>query len=100
MPSSFIRDFSNGALVAATPVDLFPEVDYGSIEERFITNPNASGSLWFRFCDEGDVAQTASANGAGSIEIPAGAAGWAGSICNRISVVAAGAATKVTAGER
>lgn len=102
MTSTYTRDASLSGQVAGTPEDVFPEVPYSSIEERFITNPNASGSIWIRFCDLGSSAPAtvAEANGAGSIEIPAGGQGWSGPVCNRISVVCAGAATLVTAGER
>lgn len=87
---------SSVARVTVTEYQLFPAVtsSEGS-QERFITNPNAAGSIWVTFLDT----TPAAINGEGSFEIPPGSS-WVGSVLNQVRCVFTVAAMKITHGER
>jgi hypothetical protein len=74
---------------------LFGRGEYGAINERFITNPNAAGSIWVTFMD----GVVPAANGEDSFEIPP-AGSWHGSVPNEVRCVFTAAAMAITSGER
>jgi hypothetical protein len=108
-------DSTDADFVALTGVSqtLFPDVTYdpaqpntvraggnlarvphmGVFQERWVYNPNASGSFWINLA--GGVAV---ANGDDCVEIPPGT-GWSGSLQNKITIIGT-AAAKITYGQR
>lgn len=77
--------------LSGTSEAMFPEVSQGSIRERLIYNPNASGSFWINV-----YGGISSANGNDCIEIPPGT-GYSTHATNAMTILGSGA---ITWGER
>lgn len=84
--------YFDGAISGASEA-LFPEASYGSIQERFIFNPNLTGSFWLNI-----YGGTAAANTADCVEIAPGT-GMTWSFINAVTIIGTAAAA-ITWGER
>lgn len=90
--ASAFRDHSIASMSGASET-VFEETSFSGIQERFIYNPNATGSVWINL-----FGGVAAANAAGSMELPPGT-GWSGKATNEINAIGT-ASAKLTAGER
>jgi hypothetical protein len=86
-----LRSTALAALTGGQDV-VFPEGAYGSLQERFVYNPNAAGSIWIN-----PFGGVAAANASGCIEIPPGT-GWSAKSTSAINALGT-AGAKITAGE-
>jgi hypothetical protein len=73
---------------------VFPAQEYGSCQQRYIHNPNATGSFWIAF--NGD---NPTVNGEDSFEIAPGGR-WADAINSEVRIRFTAAAASLTAYER
>jgi hypothetical protein len=82
-----------GAAVTGVSQSLFPAAAYNGFEERWVTNPSATATIWVNL-----FGGPAAANAEDNFSIPPGG-GWSGKVSNAVSVLGI-AGQPITAGQR